>query len=251
MENNYPAGRHSANRTARLLPWLLLIIVLLLVGMGWAVYLYMGQVNQNRFMIAESKHRDGKQKGLENLISQVKDSLGVERTKVFTLTGTQEQFASIINMQKQMQEGQLSMQKELDWFGIKLKDMQNSPNLKVETNGEYFTISRDSIVRVPKHDTIRDTVEIERKIFKVLEFGNDQWFTAKVVINGDSGSIRPKVVNEFKVMSYNEKRKKKAWWDFFPGKQTVSEIHVLNPYSTVKEFRVINKEKKKKFLGIF
>jgi hypothetical protein len=236
------------SRIRRLMPWILLLLFLLLVGLGWSVNLYIGQVAQNKFMISESQRHKKGQQHMEALIEQLKDSAGREHTKVEVLSGTKENLEGLLKIANS------DLKRQLDAFGVQLKNLQNSTNLSVTTTGKYNGMVRDSTIALSRHGKNQqghDTVYVEKKVYKVLDFDENEWFKAKVVVNDDKATIQPTIINQFEMMSYKERRPKQAWWDFFPGKRTVAKIHSLNPYSHVSDYRVIEKEKKRKFLGIF
>lgn len=226
------------------------IIILLLLGL----LAYMTSVNGKldfQAKYAQAAYHSTKQQldGQSNILSQTKNELGQEQTKVTVLTGNEKVLKMLFKEQNQ------EFAKRLDELGIEMKDLKSVTNLKVTTSGQFVTVTRDTIVerfeeKMIGEEMITDTIREKLTLINYKE--PNGWFTMSGSIHGDTMKFEPSFREEFDVVIADERMKKRFWWDLFPPKQTVGTVESKNPYSKTNEVKVIVKEKEKtKLFGIF
>jgi hypothetical protein len=240
-------GRIKAYAMAILLVF---VIVLFLIATVMTFF-YTGQRNQNRFLTdsyhqAQAQYNRTQQQldGISFELEQKKNQLGQEQTKTKVLVGDNQLLKSLFDDQ------QSRFARTLKNLEIKVKDLQSIANFRVETTGQFVTITKDSITNhyVPgkrKEDTVRQVIQ-------VINFQEPNgWFTMSGTIRGDTMNFKPTFREEYDLAVFQQRRTKKYFFDWFPGKETVGEIVNHNPYSSTKSLKLVAKQPRRRFLGIF
>jgi hypothetical protein len=234
--------------------WILVMLLSLIAGV--LIYLYRGQRKQNAFFKAsyyEARHQyqttRSQLSGISFELEQKKNALRQEQTKTQVLVADNRVLKELFaNQQSQFAYTLKNLE-------VKVKDLQSVANFRVETSGQFVTITKDTIQerivpplanhRSARQDTVREKI-------KLIQFQEPQgWFSLTGSIQGDTMQFKPTFREEYDLAIYRERAPKRGWWDLLPAKRTVGKINTKNPYSSVKEFTVVAKRERRKFLGIF
>lgn len=183
----------------------------------------------------------------KNVLSEKINELGQHEMKVKVVEGNYDQLKAL----QQAQYGAFA--RTLKEFGVDLKNLKSVTNLRVETSGQFVTITRDSItenvVQRPAGDSVgSDTV---RQIFRVINYKEPAgWFTMQGTIKGDSMSFAPTFYNDFSIVAHSERAPRRAWWDLFPPRRTVATVVDKNPYTKSSQLEqvILSKRRNRRFL---
>jgi flagellar basal body-associated protein FliL len=250
MSNETIQKRVSDRLRAYIIMILIILMLVFAVGAVVMVFLYQGQRDQSDFMSAAYKKTKGQLTGLSKQLEIKTNKLGQEKAKTVVLETNNKELHEILKADNS--EDRAFMMRTLKEFGIKIKDIKNVTNLKVESSGQFIAVTRDSIT-----ETIRkglrgyplDTVKSTVKVFHYRDTLG--WFDMNGVITADSIRVTPTFYNDFDVAIHSEKIPKRYFLDLFPPKHTVAEVVNRNPYTKTKDLRTIVRKPRQKFLGIF